>query len=77
MLCFTFLWLADHAGSNCLTAGDAKVSLADGEVSHSGTAHMNHLQADADSTDGPLVVGELSYTIVHYTTKLYCTCCVL
>ena len=50
---------AAAAGSGSLTAGNPKVNLADGEVSHSGTGHTNHLQADTDSTDGPLVVGEL------------------
>lgn len=56
------LSVAGHTGTDGVTAGDAKLSLAaDADVSaRSGSVQphvVNHLQTEADSTDGPLVVG--------------------
>lgn len=59
-----------------MTAGDAKVSLAaDADAaSHGGSAQpnvMNHLQADTDSTDGPLVVGESAVPLCAFLCLLW------
>ena len=65
------LSVAGHTGTDGVTAGNAKVSLAaDADVSaRSGSVQphvVNHLQTEADSTDGPLVVGTYKTACMDY-----------
>lgn len=60
---------AARSGTGGVTAGNAKVSLAaDADVNADlGSVQpnvMNHLQTDTDSSDGPLVIGELTRTCI-------------